>query len=409
MPSDTLPRRILLADADAFFVAVARLADPEGAGAAPLLIVGGSRESRGVVCSASYPVRRYGVRSGMSIAQALRLCPEAMCVPVPRGACVKTSHAIGRVLKRFAPVVEGASIDEWYLDLAGTERLYREEPLSATAQRIREAVHAETGFSVSIGGGTSKLVAKLAAQIAKPTPDGEPLGVYVVAPGDEPDFVLQFALADIPLIGPALRERLDRAGLRTVAAVRAQSREELSRWLGEREARWLYERVRGLDATPVEQREVPQSISREETFARDIASDAVLERQLLALVVHAAADLRATQMTARTVRVKLRDADFTTRQASRTLPEPVVADRVIYATARALLRGLRRARRTPARLIGINLSSLAVDPSPVQLALFDSESAQLESNRDRAIARAVDELRARFGPDAILPAELLRE
>ena len=110
------PRRILLADADAFFVAVARMADPEGAGRAPLLIVGGRPNSRGVVCSASYETRAYGVRSAMPIAQALRLCPDALCVPVPRAACSATSRAIGAVLQRFTPVVQAASIDEWYLD-----------------------------------------------------------------------------------------------------------------------------------------------------------------------------------------------------------------------------------------------------------------------------------------------------
>src|SRR5881392_3480091 len=143
-------RRILLVDADAFFVAVARLVDPDGAGRAPLLIVGGTRESRGVVCSASYEARKHGVRSAMPIARALRLCPAALCVPVPRRACGEKSREIRTVLDRFAPVVEGASIDEWYLDLAGTERLYGDEPLAATAARIRDGVVAETGLSVSL-------------------------------------------------------------------------------------------------------------------------------------------------------------------------------------------------------------------------------------------------------------------
>src|SRR5216110_3527102 len=134
-------RRILLADADAFYVAVARAIDPEGAGRAPLLIVGGSRESRGVVCSASYETRAFGVRSAMPIARALRLCPDAMCVPVPMKACARKSGEIRQLLHRFAPIVEGASIDEWYLDLTGTEGVYHHEPLTATAERIRAAVH----------------------------------------------------------------------------------------------------------------------------------------------------------------------------------------------------------------------------------------------------------------------------
>src|SRR5215218_5971187 len=156
----TNPRRILLADADAFYVAVARMVDPQGAGKAKLLIVGGSAESRGVVCSASYETRRFGVRSAMPISRALRLCPDAMCVPVPRKACSTKSHEIRTVLERFAPVVEGASIDEWYLDLGGTEKLYEGESLAMTAHRIRTEVVKQTKLSVSIGGGTSKLVAK---------------------------------------------------------------------------------------------------------------------------------------------------------------------------------------------------------------------------------------------------------
>jgi len=159
-------RRILLADADAFFVAVARMVDPEGAGKAALLIVGGTRESRGVVCSASYEARRYGVRSAMPISRALRLCPAAMCVPVPRRACSGKSHEIREALERFAPIVESASIDEWYLDLGGTEGLYNHEALAATARRIRDSVAETTKLSVSIGGGTSKLVAKLAVERA---------------------------------------------------------------------------------------------------------------------------------------------------------------------------------------------------------------------------------------------------
>ena len=132
------PRRILLADADAFFVAVARLVDPEGAGRARLLIVGGAPGSRGVVCSASYEARRFGVRSAMPIARALRLCPDAMCVPVPRAACSRKSREIAAVLERFAPVVQCASIDEWYLDLSGTERVYAGrsvEPRTGTAMQ----------------------------------------------------------------------------------------------------------------------------------------------------------------------------------------------------------------------------------------------------------------------------------
>ena len=157
--SATPLRRILLADADAFFAAVARLVDPDGAGRARLLIVGGSPGSRGVVCSASYEARQFGVRSAMPISRALKLCPDALCVPVPRGACSKKSREIAAILERFAPVVECASIDEWYLDLTGTERVYAGRTVEDVALAIRVAVQAETGLTISLGGGTSRLVA----------------------------------------------------------------------------------------------------------------------------------------------------------------------------------------------------------------------------------------------------------
>jgi DNA polymerase-4 len=242
-----VPQRVLLVDADAFFVAVARIVDPEGAGKEPLLIVGGTRESRGVVCSASYETRQYGVRSAMPISQALRLCPQAVCVPVPRKACSRKSSEIRETLERFAPVVEGASIDEWYLDLGGTEGLYRDETLAATAARIRREVIRATGLSVSIGGGTSKLVAKMAAERAKPKPSNTASGVHVVPAGQEQEFLRTFALADIPLVGPRFQERLAKLGMLTVPDVLQYDLATLSTWLGAREAEWLYDRVRGVD------------------------------------------------------------------------------------------------------------------------------------------------------------------
>jgi DNA polymerase-4 len=412
--------RILLADADAFYVAVARMVDPEGAGQAALLIVGGSRDSRGVVCSASYETRKYGVTSAMPIAQALRLCPNAMCVPIPRVECTAKSREIRRVLQRFTPVVEGASIDEWYLDLGGTEELYHGEPLEATAHRIRHAVRTETGLSVSIGGGANKLIAKLAVELAKPKPGNGATGVMIVPPGDEGAFMLRFTLADIPLIGPKFRERLHRVGLRTVSHVLEQDLATLVRWFGEREGRWLYDRVRGIDRARVEPREEPKVLSREETFPADVDDDVALERELLRLVVRAAADLRRAGLRARTIGVKLRDADFIMRQARRTLPNGVVSDRVIFETARALLRRLRAARHGKVRLLGVALASLAhsasLSPEPEQLPLFEGASGaaggegtpDVETERDRAIARTVDALRAKFGPDAIAPGRLKR-
>jgi DNA polymerase IV len=401
-------RRILLADADAFFVAVARMVDPDGAGKAPYLIVGGTRESRGVVCSASYEARKFGVRSAMPIARALRLCPQAMCVPVPSKVCGQKSCEIRAVLEKFAPVVEGASVDEWYMDLGGTEALYEHEPLAVTAARIRDDVLRQTTLSVSIGGGTSKLIAKLAVERAKPKPGSGATGVHVVDAGDEARFLETFELADIPFIGPRFQERLAKLGMRRVSDVLPYDLATLTHWLGAREAAWLYDRVRGVDHGDVESHGEAKSISRDETFAVDIDDDDDLARELLALVTRAAADLRGDQLTARTITVRIRDRDFKTRQASRTLPTAVMSDRVILEVARSLLAKLRAARRVPARLLGVGLSSLAADATAAQLSLFEKRDARTdETDRDRTLARTIDRVRARFGDKGLLPARLL--
>jgi DNA polymerase-4 len=396
------PRRILLADADAFYVAVARLVDPGGAGRTPLLIVGGSAEHRGVVTSASYEARRFGVHSAMPMARAMRLCPQALVVPVPWEACAAKAHEIREVLERFAPVVEQASSDESYLDLTGTEKLYHEESLAHTARRIRAAVHEGTTLWVSVGGGTSKLVAKLAAGVAKPTSDAPGPGVHVVAPGEEAAFMRRFALADIPMIGPKSQQRLAQIGWRTVDDVTRLDRAELITRLGEREGVWLWERVRGIDSSPVAAWADPKSISRDNTFPTDLDADDDLLRELLALVDRATTDLRADGLVAHTITVRLRDADFTTRQASRTLPAPVLTDAAVYAVARTLLAKLRNARHVPARLIGVALSQLERPGAEAQLALLETErSTGPETERDRTLARAIDAVRERFGPDAL--------
>ncbi|MFN2564975.1 MAG: DNA polymerase IV [Gemmatimonadaceae bacterium] len=406
-------RRILLADADAFYVAVARMVDPNGAGKARLLIVGGSRESRGVVCSASYETRKFGVRSAMPIARALRLCPNATCVPVPRRACAVKSGEIRAVLERFAPVVESASIDEWYLDLGGTEGLYHHEPLAATARRIRDAVKRATSLSISIGGGTNKLIAKLAVERAKPKPAGAREagggadGVHIVEPGTEEEFLRTFSLAELPLVGPKFQARLATHGMTKVTDVLRHDLPTLRWWLGDREAEWLWDRVRGVDDSTVASGGEAKSISRDETFAEDLRDDRDLERELLALVTRAASDLRGDGLAARTITVRIRDMDFRTRSAQRTLIEPVVSDRVIMRVARELLAKLRAARRVPARLLGVALSSLGQDPEADQLTLFGAEADPLaETERDRLLARTVDRVRERFGAKSILPASL---
>jgi DNA polymerase-4 len=400
------PRRILLADADAFFVAVARMADPEGAGKEPLLIVGGTAESRGVVCSASYETRKFGVRSAMPISRALKLCPNAMCVPVPR-ECGQKSSEIRAVLEMFAPVVEGASIDEWYMDMTGTEAVYHHEPLAETGQKIRKAVQQATGLTVSIGGGTNKLIAKLAVERAKPKFGAN--GVHVVPEGGEAAFLETFTLAELPMVGPKFQERLAKLGMVTVPDVLRHDLHTLTRWFGQREAEWLWDRVHGISETEVESGGDAKSISRDDTFPVDINDDRELERELLALVTRAAFDMRGDGLAARTVTVRIRDMDFQTRSAQRTLAEPVVADRVIMGVAKQLLAKLRKSRRVPARLLSVGLSHFSADPRADQLALFHEPKVidpLAETEKDRAVARTVDKVREKFGAKGIIPAAL---
>jgi DNA polymerase IV len=393
-------RRILLVDCDQFFVQCARLADPDGAGREPLLLVGGSASGRGVVTSASYETRAFGVRSGMPTSQAQRLCPKAVVAPVPRGLCSEKSHAIRDVLERYTPLVEPASIDEAYLDLSGTERLYRHEALADTARRIQAVVLAETNIHVSIGGGTNRLVAKLAVSRAKPA------GVHIVEPGGEAAFLLEHDIADIPGVGPVLAAELLKYNLKTIADGVALSEKQVHALLGERRGAWLYRRMRGIDDSPVEVNGVAKSMSRDETFAQDLHDDGELARELRVLVRRLGADLRGDGVRARTITVRLRDADFRTRQASRTFDEAMETDRGVYAAARPLLARLRAERRIGARLIGVSASNL-VTRAHGQLALFEASDAALETERDRRLAQVSDVLRARFGRDSIVPGDQL--
>ena len=348
----------------------------------------------------------------MSISRALQLCPDAMCVPVPRHACGRRSRDIQKVLAQFTPVVQASSIDEWYCDMGGTEALYGNEPLAETARRIRTAVFEKTGLSVSIGGGTSRLVAKMAVEVGKPKPGTGATGVHCVGPGDEVSFMARFKLADLPMVGPKFADSLQRMGLVTVADAQAWPREHLVSRLGERAGDWMYRRVRGEDESIVHAGHMQKQVSREETFARDLHEEELVERELLRLAVRVSADLRKQSLQARTVTVKLRDADFRTRSAQRTLRLPIESERSVVTAARALLRQLRSRRRVGVRLLGIGLSHFDDGPpEAAQLALFETppptSDEPVEGAKEKALTRALDRIRSRYGADSILPAGLV--
>jgi DNA polymerase-4 len=337
----------------------------------------------------------------MPTGEALRLCPDAVVVGVDRKAVSDRSRAVRRTLEDLCPVVQAASVDEFYLDLTGTERLFHGEALEETATRIREAALRETEISVSIGGGTNRLIAKLATRPAKPG------GVFVVPPGEEEAFVHTLHLADLPGVGPALLETLRKKGLETVAQAAKVGSEWLERWLGESRARWLEARMAGRDRSEVVHGEGRKSISSERTFARDIDDDDELRRRLLQQTVSVSGTLRSKGFRARTLTVKLRDFDFTTRQRSHTFTEPVESDQVIFPVARELLDQLREKRRVGARLLGVGFSNLVEGEIPTQLAFLDDGQPH-ETERTRALNQAVDGLRGRFGRDAVVPAGVVR-
>ena len=393
------PRRILLADCDSYFVRCAMLADPEGAGKAELLLVGGRPDGRGVVTSASYAARKFGAHAGMPMAAALRLVPGAMVVPVPGEMVDRKHHEVREVLEEFSPVVEAASVDEFYLDLTGTEELYRHEPLGDTARRMQAAVLERTGISLSIGAATQRILAKMAASVNKP------YGVCVVEPGTEAEFIARFDLADIPGVGPAFAEALRRRGVATVRDILPVDEETLVSWVGESRGRWLHRLSRGEGGSGEFSGRQPQkSISHERTFARDLTSEEEIETRLLALVGETGAQLREEGFRARTVTVRMRYADFTDKSASRTVSQPLESDRAIFAVARELLRELRAKRRAPIRLLGVGVSRLGTEEEG-EPVLFEAPGG-LDTERDRKLSEAADRLRSRFGKGAVLPGRL---
>ena len=332
----------------------------------------------------------------MPTAQALHLCPDATVVGVPRRACSQKSREIRSCLERLAPVVQAASIDEFYLDLTGTERLFG-EPLEVTAHHIREVVLEATRISVSVGGGSRRMIAKLASGKAKPG------GVHIVPLGHEEDFMRGLDLAEIPGVGPALVEALRMRGLVRIEEALGVQQEWLERWFGAHRGRWLYRRMRGLDASRVDPREPRKSISSERTFFQDLNSDEDLERVLLRLCRSVTHTLRKAGLRARTITVKLRDGDFKTRSRSQTVAEPLETDAATYRIARELLAELRNRRRTRARLLGVGLTKLGSEDDPVQIGLFE-EKDRLEGHRERTLGHVVDGLRERFGDRVVLPA-----
>ena len=259
----------------------------------------------------------------------------------------------------------------------------------------------------------------MAVELAKPKPGTGATGVRCVPPGSEADFLAPFRLADLPMVGPRFSATLERMGLDTIADAQQWKVSDLQSRLGERAGAWLHDRVRGIDDSVVTPREAQKQVSREETFGRDLHDDDLIERELLRLAVRVSTDLRRQGLRARTVTVKLKDADFKTRSAQRTLAHPIESEKSVITAARVLYRALRGKRRVGVRLLGIGLSHFDDDVAAagtgpaVQLGFFaappapPAEGEPVENAKDRALTRALDRIRDRYGRTAIIPARLV--
>jgi DNA polymerase-4 len=391
-----MPARLACLDLDTFFVSVERLLDPSLVGQP--VIVGGRKGDRGVVTSCSYEVRPLGVRSGMSLVEAARLAPHAHFVPTRHDTYGHHAAAVKAILERWCPVVRTASIDEFFLDFTGCERLYArpgdtdgDRTIHRAVSEMRAAIQSETGLPASVGIGVSRAVAKMASGRAKPA------GVLLVPEGGEADLAFPLPVRKLPGIGPVAESALLAAGITTLGQLAAVPEGE-SRVAGM--AAHLRECLR--PSGPLPERDRPAfrehdesadgSLSNERTFFAALGDERSVFDALAALVERVTWRLRRRGGTARTVSIKLRYADFTTLTRARSGP-PTAAEVDVRALAEGLLAGAWNRRRR-VRLLGVQLSNLSgAGGAAQQLPLFPPA-------RPRA-GVAIDAVRDRFGYGAI--------
>jgi DNA polymerase-4 len=374
-------------DLDAFFAAVEQRDRPELRGR-PVVVGVGGRHDRGVVSAASYEARRYGIRSAMPLRTAAALCPEAAFVPVDGRKYAMVSRQVMEILRRYTPAVEAVSIDEAFLDVSGSEMLYG-SPIQI-ARAIKADIRDELHLTASVGVATSKLVAKVASDLEKPD------GLVAVEPGEEAAFLDPLPIARLWGVGERTAAALAVYGVSTIGDLARLPDDLLARRFG-RQGPALAARARGIDPSPVAPTERARSVSHEHTFDVDTSDPDELERTLLALSEGVAGRLRAGDVRARTVAVKVRDSSFQTVSRQRTLPEPTDQTEAVFRAAVELARPQLRGIKV--RLLGVAASQFEEGQ---QMSLFDG----LEDRKRRA-TMAADEIRRRYGSKAIRRARLL--
>jgi DNA polymerase IV len=370
---------ILHVDMDAFFVSVELLERPDLRGRP--VVVGGRPDQRGVVSAASYEARKYGIHSAMPLRTAGRLCPHAVFLDGHHEKYSEWSDRVASILGKFSPIVEMVSVDEAYLDLSGTERLYG--PPLAAADKLLRAITRQTNLPCSGGLATTRLVAKVASDQAKPR------GLIWVAPGVEAQFLAPLPIRKIPGIGEVTERALRALGIETVEQLGAHEREKLERIFGQ----WgtaLYRKARGGDSYEFLIDAEPKSISHNHTFGEDTNDVSVMETMLSHLSQKACKRLREAGLSARTLTLTIRYAGFQTYTRSKTVQTAVNLDGDIHAIFLDLFRAHRDPKRR-VRLLGTALSGLSHGTK--QLDLLEADRRE---RLDR-LTRATDQLRDKFG------------
>ncbi len=393
-------RQILHVDMDAFFVSCELLRRPELRGRP--VIVGGTGE-RGVVAAASYEARSYGVHSAMPSVRARRLCPDAVILRGDHRFYGEISQRVIDLFREVTPLVEPISLDEAFLDVTGAERASGRS--LDIGRRLREQVLEREHLTCSVGVAPSKFVAKLASEAAKPRASREgPIagsGVHVVLPDSVLDFLHPLPVGALWGVGPATHAKLDRLGVATIGDLARLPEDTLVRAVGNAAGRHLHQLALGIDDRPVIPDQVHKSIGHEETFARDLFDPGALDVELVRMADAVAGRLRHHRQAARTITVKVRFGDFSTITRSETAASPVDSGLGIVAASRRLLGLVDPAAGV--RLLGVSASNL-VDATVRQLSFDD-----LGRPGRRDVDQAVDEIRSRFGADAIGPGSIVRD
>jgi DNA polymerase-4 len=400
-------RAILHADLDAFYASVEQRDDVALRGRP--VVVGG-----GVVLAASYEARAHGVRGGMGGGEARRLCPEAVVVAPRWDAYVEAGARVRAIMEEAAPEVEPVSIDEAFLDVSGLEAIGR-TPAGVGAW-LRRVVRREVGLPLTVGGASTRMLAKVACGAAKPD------GLRCLAPADELAFLRARPVGAIPGIGPATMERLQAFGIATVRDLSDWPEETLVAWFGAHAGRWFHRIAHNVDATPVRRGHARRSFGAQAALGRGPHPADVVDARLVGLADRVTRRMREKGRAGRTVTLRVRFGDYEAITRARTLPLRTAESAVVLGVARELLEGVRsEVRERGLTLVGVAVSSLEADDAPLQLALpldgswpaahedrRSAGGARTTSADPRGVDGALDAVRERFGVDALTRGTLLR-